>query len=120
MALIKLNDLNLAICIARLVEGYESEKTFELIDEHLIKTGKEIEDPWLVSIGYWWKKGYIDSINTLSDMIGENNKRLVQKVFDKSAIFDLYKEDAVLITSKVDKIAKKVKIILKHLYRNLQ
>ena len=64
--------------------------------------GKEIEDPWLVSIGYWWKKDYIDSINTLSDMIGETNKRLAQKVFDKGEIFDLYKENALFKDSNED------------------
>ena len=92
MALNKLHDLNLAICITRLVEGYESEKCLQLVDDYLIKMGKEVEDPWLVSIGYWWKKQYIDSINNISGMIEETKDRLAQKVFDKSTIFDLYKD----------------------------
>lgn len=63
VALGKLNDLNLAILIARLVDGYESETVFELIDKYFIEDGKGMDDPWLVSIGYWWKQQYFDSIN---------------------------------------------------------
>jgi hypothetical protein len=105
-ALSKCKDVNLAICIARLVEGYESEETFELIDEHLIGTGKEMDDPWLVNIGYWWKNQHIDSINNISSMILESNVRLAQCVFQKDNIFDLYKENAV-IKNSVSKDNKK-------------
>jgi hypothetical protein len=94
-ALTKCNDVNLAICIARLVEGYESEETFILIDKYLIGTGKEMDDPWLVNIGYWWKQQHIDSINNISSMISESNIRLAQCVFQTENIFDLYKENAV-------------------------
>jgi DmX-like protein len=97
VALGKLNDLNLAILIARLVDGYESESLFDLVDKYFIEDGKGMDDPWLVSIGYWWKKQYFDSINTFSEMIGETTARLAKKVFDKSVNFDLYKPNAVII-----------------------
>jgi len=35
-------------------------------------------------------------------MIGETNKRLAQKVFDKGEIFDLYKENALFKDSNKD------------------
>lgn len=78
VALNKLKDLNLAILIARLVEGYDSDAVKNLIDKYLIETGKIVEDPWLVSIGHWWKGQHFDAINELSLMIGETKQRLAK------------------------------------------
>jgi len=96
VALNKLNDLNLAILIARLVDGYESPTVHELIDQYLINNGKDIEDPWLVSIGYWWKGQYFEAINVLSSMISETKQRLAKSVFQKSTRFDLFRQNEVL------------------------
>lgn len=78
IALDKLKDLNLAILITRLVDGYDAPSTFQLIDKYLIEGGKDMDDPWLVSIGYWWKSQHFEAINTLSKMIKETNDRLSQ------------------------------------------
>lgn len=95
VAINKLNDLNLAILISRLVTGVNSEKTLELIDKHFIEYGKLMEDPWLVSIGYWWKSKHFDAINNLSTMIGEAKSKISQQIFDKKGLFNLYKANVV-------------------------
>lgn len=102
VALNKMNDLNLAVLIARLVDGYESQTTYDLLDKYLIDHGKDMEDPWLVSIGYWWKGEHFESINTLSAMISETQTRLAQSVFDKKENFNLYKVNAVIKQASVE------------------
>ena len=98
----KLRDLNLAILIWRLVAGMNSKATLDLIDLYLIEDGKLMEDPWLVSIGYWWKWEYFEAINTLSSMISETKLNLSKKIFNKGAIFSLYKENAVYKIEKTE------------------
>ena len=90
IAIDKMKDLNLAILITRLVDGYEGDFTYRLIDKYLIESGKDMEDPWLVSIGYWWKKDHFESINTLSSMIAESKARLSQCVFERKENFNLF------------------------------
>lgn len=95
VAISKLNDLNLAILISRLITGINSEKTLSLIDKHFIEYGKLMQDPWLVSIGYWWKSKYFDAINNLSSMIGEAKSKVSQQIFNKAGLFNLYKPNVV-------------------------
>jgi len=99
VAIGKMKDINLAILIARLVDGYESDSLYGLIDKYFIDEGKDMDDPWLVSIGYWWKKQYFDSINTLSSMIEETKLRLSRCVFNREKKFNLYRENAVIKNS---------------------
>jgi hypothetical protein len=91
IALNKLKDLNLAILIARLVEGYDSDTVKDLINKHLIEAGKDVEDPWLVSIGNWWKGDHFEAINVLSSMIGETKQKLAKSVFSKGNRFSLFR-----------------------------
>ena len=81
--------------ISRLVTGVNSEKTMSLVDKYFIEYGKQIEDPWLVSIGFWCKSKYFDAINNLSSMIGEGKTKLSKQIFSKSALFNLYKPNFV-------------------------
>ena len=90
-----MQDLNLAILITRLIDGTNSRSTQQLIDLYFIEDGKIMDDPWLVSIGYWWKSEYFEAINTLSSMISEAKIKLSQKIFSKKPVFSLYKENAV-------------------------
>lgn len=94
-ALTKLNDLNLAILIGRLALGNTADKTIELINKYFIEDGKTLEDPWLVSIGYWWKSEHFEAINTISSMISEKKTKLSQQVFDQQEFFNLYRENVV-------------------------
>jgi hypothetical protein len=81
IALEKLHDLNLAILITRLTErrinmqnNLEPETTCEhkLVDKYFIKEGQKVEDPFLVSIGYWWKGKHVDALNQINKMVDDS------------------------------------------------
>lgn len=65
----------------------------ELINTYLIENGKQLQDPWIVCIGYWWKGQHFDAINILSSMIGETREYLAKQVFNKSKRFDLIRSE---------------------------
>lgn len=60
-----LEDLHLAIWLARLIEGDGGPQLSRIIEEHLIPSAHAHSDPWLESIALWLLKRYTEALSAL-------------------------------------------------------
>lgn len=61
-----------------------------IYDEHFIQRGKEFNDNYLISLGHWGKKEYIQAVNCLQTEAAEANfSEGVKHLFERENVFDL-------------------------------
>lgn len=62
----------------------------DIYNEHFIQRGKEFNDNYLISLGHWGKKEYIQAVNCLQTEVAETNySEGVKHLFEREIIFDL-------------------------------
>lgn len=60
-----MEDIQLALLTAKLFEPNGGIVTEKLIQQHFIKAGEDLNDIWLLHIGYQLLGRYVDSVNIL-------------------------------------------------------
>ena len=89
VAIDRMKDLSLAILICRIIEGEDSQLLKDLYQKYCVDIGTKNEDVWLVNIGLWWRKEYIDAVNALAkgSLMEEPD---TQTLFDRTDEAKLY------------------------------
>jgi len=78
VALTHLKDIQLAITICRLMDGDGTNITElkKIYKEFYIDKGKEYNDPWIASLGYWLCEDYLQSLNCISEFLLKEELRI--------------------------------------------
>jgi len=73
VAVDRIHDVMLAIVICRLMEGDDSPNLKKIYQEQFVQRGANFNDPWLMNIGKWQAKEYIESLNIMGVKDGEQH-----------------------------------------------
>lgn len=87
--------LAVLLCRMLILQQPNNEQTLQgyldaIFDEHFIQRGKEFNDNYLISLGHWGKKEYIQAVNCLQTEVAEANfSEGVKHMFERGNVFDL-------------------------------
>jgi hypothetical protein len=89
----RMGDLMMALFICRMIEGDDGPIEKEITQQYLIDEGKLANDPWMINLGLWKNKEYLESINQIR-LKGKSTTNCERILKDNDYQFELFGESS--------------------------